>query len=161
MLRDIKEGNKARENGLWKTEVDVGRPNNPGTLCSPCLVALLVSWMFIPKSHVAGHPSGFSGSLVQLRESHSMLSASCWRGTQGSCLGRNIFISTRSLQIPIRQHPCRFSPSLTLFYSAQGAFLLSSDPIGTLNGAFTARAAPSTCLLAIRPAAWTRSKSGA
>lgn len=26
--------------------------------------------MFIPESHVAGHPSGFSGSLVQLRESN-------------------------------------------------------------------------------------------
>lgn len=26
--------------------------------------------MFITKSHVAGHPSGFYGSLVQLRESH-------------------------------------------------------------------------------------------
>jgi len=36
----------------------------------PCLVAFLVPRMFIPKSHVAGHPSGFSGPLVQLRESN-------------------------------------------------------------------------------------------
>ncbi|KAF9452967.1 hypothetical protein P691DRAFT_659633, partial [Macrolepiota fuliginosa MF-IS2] len=35
-----------------------------------CLVAFLVSEMFITTSHVAGHSSGFSGSLVHSLVKH-------------------------------------------------------------------------------------------
>lgn len=65
----LEGGGVARLIGM-RTEVDGGGPNNTDALCSACLVAFLVPWMFIPKSHVAGHPSGFSGPLVQLRESN-------------------------------------------------------------------------------------------
>lgn len=152
MLRDIKEGNEARENGLWKTEVEVGRPNNPGTLCSPASLPSSCPGCSFQNPTLQVTHQVFLDPLCSCEKAIAMLFASCWRGTQGSSLGRYVFISTRSLQIPIRQCPCRFSPSLTLFSSAQGVFYLSSDPIGTLNGAFIARAIPSSHLPACHQA---------
>lgn len=93
-------GNEAREIGLeqdWKTEVDFVRPNNGEA-----------SWTFASfSSSCLGY--SFQNPTLQLIHQHfldplsscekaiGMLSASCLRGTQGSSLGRYIFISRRSL----------------------------------------------------------------
>ncbi len=69
-------GNEAREIGLeqdWKTEVDFVRPNNSEASWDIRLVFLLVSGIFIPKSHVAANPSAFPDPLSSCEKAIGML----------------------------------------------------------------------------------------
>jgi hypothetical protein len=63
--------------------------------------------MFIPESHVAGHPSGFSGSLVQLRESNWHAFRLVLARNTGELLGA-LWAGT---SLSVRDRPNSYKPS--------------------------------------------------